>query len=157
MTLMRLIRPWHQRTTTEGVPGSRIKAGGLEINSFPHRIPQLRLPDMGVATQVSAVECSCWGRCSFLMALQGRRHTHGGSKKARSDQLGRGTPDLHSAKRDPNRGERESRGSDIQRPSEAALERTFGGAQAGGDADDLIQSRGEPWCSGYTIVHIDHY
>jgi len=159
MRLIRLVRPQHQRTTTEGVPRSRIKAGGLEINSFPHRIPQLRLPDMGMATQVSAAGCSYWGRRLFNIPIahQGHGHTRGGSVEERSDQPGRSAPDLHSAKGDQNRGEREGQGSDIQRPSEAAPERTSGGAQAGGDTHNLIQSRGEPWCSGYTIVHIDHH
>jgi hypothetical protein len=44
-----------QIPTAERVLGSQIRTGRLKINSFPHRMPRLRLPGTRVAAQVSAV------------------------------------------------------------------------------------------------------
>jgi hypothetical protein len=114
---------------------------------------------------VSAVSCGFWGRHLFSVpvALQGPEHTYKGSAEAQSEQLGRSTPDLHSAGRGSNiriRREHEDQGSGVQQPPEVALEHAFGGGQDGGDAHDLTQSgrsRGKPWRSGYTMVCTDHY
>ena len=119
--------------------------------------------------QVSTFSCCYWDRRSFslplilptLVALQGQRHTHESSTGARSEQLGRDTPDLYPDERDPNtrdRGEHEDRGLGIRKPSETAPERTSNGDQDGRDVDDLVQSGrggGKSWCSGCTSVRID--
>ena len=70
---------------------------------------------------------------------------------ARSEQLGRSTPDFHF----PERGS----GPGVQRPPASALERSFGGCQDGGDAHDLTQSktpRGKCWYSNRTILRINN-
>ena len=88
---------------------------------------------------------------------------HRSSEGARSEELGRGTPDLHSDERDPNmrnQEEHEDQGPSVQQPPESVAERTSGGGQGDGDDRDLIQSeksQGESRHSGYTIVHIDRY
>ena len=51
--LTELIRPWNQIPSTEGVIELQTWMGGLRINSFPRRTPQLRPPGTKVATQVS--------------------------------------------------------------------------------------------------------
>jgi len=103
------------------------RGGGSQIanQSFLHRIPQPKLPDMGMATQVSAVECNCWGQCLFSIAHQGRGHTHGGSAEAQRDQPGCSAPGLRSTKGDQNRREHQGQGSDIQQPSETTPERAL--------------------------------
>jgi len=155
---MGLNRAWYQITTTEGVLRSQIETGGLGINSFPHQTPQLWLPDVGVTTQVSALDCSCWGRRLFPIAPQG----HGSCPETRSEQLCPNTSDLHSARRNSNWKEHEGRELSVQQPSEIAPERTFGDGQDGGDAHDIDQVRsegcgGKSWCSCYTTVRVDHY
>jgi len=118
---------------------------------------------MGVTTQVSALGCSCWGRRLFPIAPQGHGHTRRGScTETRSEQLGRNTSDLHSAKRDSNRKEHEGRGPTVQQPSEITPERTLGDGQDRGDAHDIdqVQSEGcgsKSWCSSYTTIRVDHY
>ena len=57
-------------------------------------------------------------------------------------QSGRNTPNPQSAERNP--------------------EHASGAGQDGGDAHDVDQvqsgkSRGKSWCSGHTIVRVDHY
>ena len=55
--------------------------------------------------------------------------------------------------------EREDHGPGAQQHLGTASERTFGGGQDDEDSDDLVQSgrsKGESWCSGYTIVRPDH-
>ena len=52
---MGLIRTRHQIPTTEGALRSQTGIVGSGINNFQRRIPQLRLPGMGVTTQVSVV------------------------------------------------------------------------------------------------------
>ena len=59
----------------------------------------------------------------------------GGPAEVRSEQLSPNTPNLHSAER-----EGEGPGQDVQPPSEVTPERTFGGGQDCGDADDLVRS-----------------
>jgi len=163
---MGLIRPSHQISTTEEVLGSQIRTARARVrsNSFPPRMPRLRLPDKRVTTRVSVAGCSCLGQrpFPFSIALPGRGQVHGGSVTARNEQLGHNTPDLHSAKRDSNQREHESQGPIFQQPSEIARERTIGDCQDGGDAHDIDQaqsgkSRGRTWCSCYTTVCVDHY
>jgi len=116
---------------------------------------------MRVTTQVSALGCSCRGQCLFPIALQGCGHTNEGSTEALSEQLGRNTPDLHSAEGDSNWEEYEGREPIVQ-PSEIAPESTLGDGQDGGGAHDIDQtqsgkSRGKFWCSCYTTIRVDHY
>ena len=81
----------------------------------------------------------------------------------RSEQLGANALDLHSAGTDPNtRDQRECKGHGpgAQQHLGTAPERTFGGGQDDEDSDDPVQSgrsKGESWCSGYTIVRADHH
>lgn len=52
------------------------------------------------------------------------------------------------------------RGRGVRQPSETLLEREFSGSRDGEGAQDLAQSRqsmGEHWCSGYTMICIDHH
>ena len=77
------------------------------------------------------------------MALQGGGHTHTGSALLRSEQLGRNTPDPHSAGKDPkilNQRGREDWGPGIWQLLKTIVKRTLGGNQDGGDADDPVQS-----------------
>ena len=75
-----------------------------------------------------------------------------------SEQPGHTTPGLSSCGGDSdirNLEELEDRAPGVQQPLETTPERTFGGG-----THDLVQSersRGQSWCSGYTIVRIDHY
>ena len=72
----------------------------------------------------------------------------------RSQQLGRNTPNLHSAER-----EYVDRGPGVQQHSEATSEHTSGAGRDGGDADDLARSgksRGE-LCSVHTAIRTDRY
>ena len=108
-----------------------------------------------MATQVSAVDCCCWERCSSPapIAPQGRGHTRGSAD----------TPALRSDERDPNfrdLGEHEDRGSGVQQPSESVAERTSGDGQDDGHGHDPAQSgrsKGESQCSSCTMVRIDRY
>ena len=80
------------------------------------------------------------------IAPQGRGHIHRGSAEPQKEQLGHNTPDLHSAGRDSNQRGHDDRAQGAQQPPESTPERTFGGGQDDGDADDLVQSgrsRGE--------------
>ena len=109
-----------------------------------------------VATrQVSVVSRSDWNRRLFPIALQGRGPAHvGWAVEERSEQLGRNTPNLHSAER-----EHVDRGPGVQQHSEATSEHTSGTGHGGGDADDLVgsgKSRGE-LCSAYTAIRTDRY
>ena len=79
---MGLIRPSHQMPASEGVLRSQTRIVGSGINSFLHRVPQLRLPGMGVTTQVSVVGLSYRDR--YLMSIphlnrtaRTRAHTQG--------------------------------------------------------------------------------
>jgi hypothetical protein len=98
--ILELIRPMGtdstrgtQIPTAEGVLGSQIRAGGLRINSFPHRMPRLRLPETRVATQVSAVGC-CLLESTFILrsrlAMQGRGQTQSGPAETRSENEDQG-------------------------------------------------------------------
>ena len=72
----------------------------------------------------------------------------------RSQQLGRNTPNLHSAER-----EYVDRGPGVQQHSGVNSEHTSGAGQDGGDADDLVgsgKSRGES-CSAHTAIRTDRY
>lgn len=97
----------------------------------------------------SASECGrlqLLGLCLFSVpvAPQERGHTYGGSAEARSEKLGRSTPELLSALWDPdsrNQKEHEDGESGVQQPSETAPERPLGSGQDRGDANDLVQSR----------------
>ena len=78
----------------------------------------------------------------------------GRTVEERSEQLGRNTPNLHSAER-----EHVDRGPRVQQHSEAISEHTSGVGQDGGDADDLAgsgKSRGE-LCPAYTAIRTDRY
>ena len=120
---------------------------------------------MSVPTRVSTIGCSYWDRRLLIprIAPQGRGQTHRGSAEAQSEQPVRNTPNPHSTERDPkilNRREYDGRGPGARQPSEVVPERIFGGGGDGGDARDLIQSgrsRGKPWCSGYSMVRLNHY
>ena len=66
MRLMALIRLWYQVPTTQSVPGSQIKTGGLTTSGFLRRMPQFWFLDwMVVMRQVSVVGCSHWGQRLF--------------------------------------------------------------------------------------------
>jgi len=146
------------------------RRGGSRITYQDGAVKDQQVPAPNTSTLTprhgdgEAGECggfSCRGQDLFTIAPQGRGYMHGGSAEARSEQLGHGTPDLHSDGRDSNWREHEDQEQFVQQPSiETAPGRTFGGSQDGGDAHDLVQSggsRGEPWCSGYARVRIDHY
>ena len=78
----------------------------------------------------------------------------GRTAEERSEQLGRNTPNLHSAER-----EHVGRGPGVQQHSEAISEHRSGPDQDGGDADDLAgsgKSRGE-LCSAHTAIRTDRY
>ena len=71
-----------------------------------------------------------------------------------SEQLGRNTPNLHSAER-----EHVDRGPGVQQHSEATSEHRSGAGHDGGGTDDLAGSRkprGE-LCSPYTAIRADRY
>ena len=78
----------------------------------------------------------------------------GRTVEERNENLGRNTPNLHSAER-----EHVGRGLGVQQHSEATSEHTPGVGQDGGDADDLAwsgKSRGE-LCSAHTAIRTDRY
>ena len=109
-----------------------------------------------VATQVSVVGCSHWDR--HLFPLQGQGCTCKGSAEARSERPGYKTPDLQPAERDSVIGDRKECEGQGLAVSEITLERTFGGGQDGGDAENPAQSwrsTSKAWRSCYTIVRID--
>ena len=109
-----------------------------------------------VATlRVSVVSRSYWNRRLFPIGLQGRGTAYVGLVvKERSEQLGRNTPNLHSAER-----EHVDRGPGVQQHSEVTSEHRSGAGQDSGDGDDLVgsrKSRGE-LCSAYTAIRTDRY
>ena len=109
-----------------------------------------------MATQVSEVDRSYWGRFLFPapIAPQGRGHTRG-SAGAQSEQPDPITPVLRSDETDSNVRDR-----GVQQPLETTAERTSGGGQDDEHGHDPIQSgrsKGESQCSGCTMVYIDRY
>ena len=155
---MGLIRLWYQVSTTEPALRSQLRTGGLEINTFPWRIPQPRSPDTRVTMQVSTVDRCHRSQSSFpfSVAPQLRENTYG-SPKARSEQFDRSNPDPHSYDEDStirDWEEHEDRGSGAQRSSETARERTSGGVR---DTAQSGKSEGKSPHSGYTMVCIDRY
>ena len=106
---------------------------------------------MAATRQVSVVSRSYWNRRLFQIALQGYGPAHvDGAVEEQSEQLGRNTPNLHSAV---------DRGPGVEQHSEATSEHTSGADRDGVDADDLVgsgKSKGES-CSAYTAVCTDRY
>ena len=88
---------------------------------------------------------------------------HRGLAEARSEHLGRTTPDLYSAGGNSmirNQNDNEGHDPGAQQLSEAAPERTSGDDQDGGGADGHVQSggsKGESSCFNYTATLTNHY
>ena len=88
---------------------------------------------------------------------------HRGFAEARSEHLGRTTPDPHSAGGNSmirNQNDNEGHDPGAQQLSEAAPERTSGDDQDGGGADGHVQSggsKGESSCFNYTATLTNHY
>ena len=86
-----------------------------------------------------------------------------GSVDARSERLGRSTPDPHSAEKDSQiliQVESKDRGPGVRQSSEAPPERTSNDSQDGVDAYGLVRSersRGECLHSSYTTICVDRY
>ena len=85
---------------------------------------------------------------------------HRGFAEARSEHLGRTTPDLHSAGGNSmirNQNDNEGHDPGPQQLSEAAPGCTSGGDQDGGGASDPVQSRGKYSRFDYTATYANHY
>ena len=85
---------------------------------------------------------------------------HRGFAEARSEHLGRTTPDLYSAGGNPmirNQNDNEGHDPGAQQLSEAAPECTSGGDQDSGGASDPVQSRGKYSRFNYTATLTNHY
>ena len=108
---------------------------------------------MRITTQVSVVGRSYWDGHLFSVSLVLQEHT--GATDAQNEQLDRNTPNLHSTE-----GGRETQGPGVQQPPETAPKPTPSGGQDSEDVHDPAHSggsKGESWCSGYTVVRIDHH